>query len=450
MKSILIHPLRLLSILTGILLLFPDPTSAIPAFARKYKTSCATCHAGFPKLTPYGEAYRLNGFRMPEDEEGSVQEEPVRLGSEGYKRVWPGAIWPGSIPGTAPVSFRIRSGLKYLNDESGQYTQFTQPTLQIMTGGSFTENISFFAGAHLFDKGVSGSIDRLYLRLNHVLAGRLPYNLLFLRIGQFVPDIATYITNHRSLTHTAYAFNTYAPGGMAFEAGHVHGASAFGIEAFQLGVEAGGFLHPRLRYIVGLVNGNGADEDNNAAKDFYGKVAVKLGGMAFDGSSSGDLYGGTANNWAEKSITISAFGYFGKGGGSSGNGDEHTTLRTTTAFSGDHDSEGPANEIPFHRVGLDANLFLRDLNLFGGFITGKDDESGYALFFSEANYMFYPWLIGVFRYESAIPEGMDTLQRLVIHVTALYTANVKFNMESRIDPDEPGLTNFIIGMDFAF
>jgi hypothetical protein len=34
---------------------------AVPAFARKYKTSCVTCHTIFPKLTPFGEQFRRNG-----------------------------------------------------------------------------------------------------------------------------------------------------------------------------------------------------------------------------------------------------------------------------------------------------------------------------------------------------------------------------------------------------
>ena len=42
------------------------PVGAIPAFARKYKTSCMTCHVAYPKLNAFGEAYRLNGYQIPE------------------------------------------------------------------------------------------------------------------------------------------------------------------------------------------------------------------------------------------------------------------------------------------------------------------------------------------------------------------------------------------------
>src|SRR5664279_4184083 len=74
--------------------------NAVPAFSRKYQTSCQTCHAIFPKLNPFGQAFRLNGYRMPaeRDSEDVVKEKPVSLGSEAYKKIWPDAVYPGEIP----------------------------------------------------------------------------------------------------------------------------------------------------------------------------------------------------------------------------------------------------------------------------------------------------------------------------------------------------------------
>ena len=43
--------------------------SAIPAFARKYQTSCATCHNNYPELNDFGEAFKKNGFKFPKDDE---------------------------------------------------------------------------------------------------------------------------------------------------------------------------------------------------------------------------------------------------------------------------------------------------------------------------------------------------------------------------------------------
>ena len=60
---------------------------AIPAFARKYQTSCQTCHIAYPKLNPFGNAFRLRGYRMPGETEDLVKEVPVPLGVDAYKRV---------------------------------------------------------------------------------------------------------------------------------------------------------------------------------------------------------------------------------------------------------------------------------------------------------------------------------------------------------------------------
>ena len=44
--------------------LVPNQASAIPAFARKYKTTCALCHAPFPRLNAFGAMFAANGFQM--------------------------------------------------------------------------------------------------------------------------------------------------------------------------------------------------------------------------------------------------------------------------------------------------------------------------------------------------------------------------------------------------
>ena len=40
----------------------PDEADAIPAFARKYRMSCTTCHAPIPRLKEYGDEFAGNGF----------------------------------------------------------------------------------------------------------------------------------------------------------------------------------------------------------------------------------------------------------------------------------------------------------------------------------------------------------------------------------------------------
>ena len=77
---------------------------AVPAFARKYQTSCQTCHIVFPKLNAFGEAFRLRGYRLPGETEEMVKQAPVSLGAPAYKKLWPQAVWPGEISSAVPLA----------------------------------------------------------------------------------------------------------------------------------------------------------------------------------------------------------------------------------------------------------------------------------------------------------------------------------------------------------
>ncbi len=412
--------------------LLAGTTNAIPTFARKYETSCVTCHTGYPKLNAFGEAFRLNGFQYPEDDFDKTKDEPVSLGSEAYKRVFPNAVWPNDIPGKPPLSIRVGSGFNYdKNDEIE--TSFRAPSLNLMAAGTMGENIGFYAGAHLFEEGEIGSIDRAYIQISNLLAPKLGNYALNLRIGQFIPNVVPF-ANHRGLALTPYAFNTYSATSEGFIVGHAHGGDAFALETFQLGVELSGIVKHHFRWGTGLVNGSGPGAETNSAKDGYFRAAYKHGGMGFDG------YGGGADesgrNWVDNSITLGGFGYLG-----SGKNDE---------------AVGP-NDLKRDRFGVDVNVWYANTNLFGGWIRGKDEvmegatpvDKKYDLGFVEANQIVYPWLIALARYEQAEPEGGDAIKQVVGGFTALYRANIKLVVETVLDPDDLDLSNINVKLDFA-
>jgi hypothetical protein len=252
--------------------------------------------------------------------------------------------------------------------------------------------------------------------------------------------------------------------GEQFAAGHVHGGTEeeqtdghaheeeassgpqFGIENFQIGVEASGIINKRIRYVLGLVNG-GSHEEVNKAKDGYFRLAYKLGGMAYDGSAEATE---SSNNWVDNSLAVGIFGYRG--------------------YSFNENTFGPKN-FDIERLGIDYSWYLGNLNLYGGFMLGSDelllpeeDEHGHVhgdeelelksvdfnMFFTEANYVFYPWLMGVLRYEQADPDGMETIKRIVPSISILYRANIKLILESRFDPEDFEFTIFQVGLDFAY
>jgi hypothetical protein len=87
-------------------------TSAIPAFSRKYGTSCTTCHNNYPELNDFGEAFKKNGFKFPKDDETFAKQDPVMLGSKAQKEAFPEAVYPGHRQATLRrIDFKGRSFL---------------------------------------------------------------------------------------------------------------------------------------------------------------------------------------------------------------------------------------------------------------------------------------------------------------------------------------------------
>src|SRR5215472_5334799 len=88
---------------------------AVPSFARKYQTSCLTCHTVFPVLNPFGEAFRRNGYRFP-SQGGSVDSDAIKanmipMGQEEYEKTFPDSVWPDKIVEAVPLSVMFNGSL---------------------------------------------------------------------------------------------------------------------------------------------------------------------------------------------------------------------------------------------------------------------------------------------------------------------------------------------------
>jgi hypothetical protein len=56
-------------VLFGIIM-FPGLSEAIPAFAKKYEIACSLCHDSWTRLKVEGIKFKLNGYQMPNSEDG--------------------------------------------------------------------------------------------------------------------------------------------------------------------------------------------------------------------------------------------------------------------------------------------------------------------------------------------------------------------------------------------
>src|ERR1700681_4182678 len=51
--------------------------SAIPAFARKYDMPCSSCHEAWPRLSPFGQAFKDNGYQLGNERDAPIYQHPA-------------------------------------------------------------------------------------------------------------------------------------------------------------------------------------------------------------------------------------------------------------------------------------------------------------------------------------------------------------------------------------
>jgi hypothetical protein len=443
---------------------------AVPAFARKYQTSCQTCHIVFPKLNAFGEAFRLRGYRMPGETAEMVKEPPVSLGAPAYKKLWPQAVWPGEVSSAVPLAVNVKLAdvnTSALNDDGSITTvkndlQFPQE-VNIFGAGTLGDHVSYFAET-TFGENPDGSVA---VELEHA---RLdfdspfgPEDLFHFRLGKFAPNLADGFQEMWISTDAAidsvFAFNPIGINGGTGLAEDVT-PSPIALPDRVRGIEGYGIISHRALWVAGLVNGvgpNPADAsgrfDGNNAKDVYARFDYKIGGMGLDGDSAGRPI--PDKNWQDNSLRVGAFAYRGDASGI------NFPLETKDGL------ETNIQDMHFVRTGIYASAFFQDLNVFGVYMHGSDSlqmfdaegaalsstgEPDYHALFVQADYLFYPWLQGSFRYETLTPadRSVESRRTGVFNASALIRANVKAMVEYQRDMREGDNHSLNALLRFAF
>jgi hypothetical protein len=448
----------------------PATVEAVPAFARKYQTSCQTCHIVFPKLNAFGEAFRLRGYRMPGETPEMVKEPPVSLGAPAYKRLWPQAVWPGEASSSVPLAVNVKLGWVNTStlNEDGTTTsinndlQFPQE-VNIFGAGTLGDHVSYL-GEVTFGENPDGSVavELEHARLNFDSPFG-PEDLFHFRIGKFAPNLADGFQEMWISTDAAidsvFAYNPIGVNGGTGLAGDVS-PSPISLPDRVRGIEAYGMIAHRALWVAGLANGIGPAStdttgrfDGNNAKDVYARFDYKIGGMGLDG----DLGGRPApdKNWQDDSVRLGAFVYRGDAAGIDFPLTTDTGLRTNI------------QDMHFLRTGIYASLFIQNFNVFGVYMHGSDTlqtfdadtaallssvEPDFHTWFTQADYVFYPWLQGTFRYETVTPgdRTVPSLRAGVFNVSALIRANVKAMAEYVRDLREGDNHSFNVLVRFAF
>ena len=445
---------------------------AIPPFARKYQTACPTCHVVIPRLNPFGRAFRANGYRIPGGaDEVFTKDEPLLLGANPWKKMFPNTIWPSDIPGLPPIGIEVVTGMTVAFNERAN-TEFTGiDEFAILMGGTLGESWSFFGDVNLFkfSSPTRGWIDRMFIQYNpDWFGGKGHFNI---RVGEFEPRIVGPFSNHRAIQIMSW-FMGYLNTTMPVQAGEFgQFSNLHGLFPTQKGVEVyGGFDGKSgggLEYSLGVVNGeeahvadinaaNGSNPqffgesrfDFNDEKDWYVSVRYKFGGMGVLGGGGDDEELAATDNWQDnngKYPSVKIGGYF-----YSGSNDFSTNER-------EDPTTGANSDVHFYRAQADIDVFWNDFNFFGGWTLYRDkfgdgdataigrfgrDADGNLVRFNERQdsgmdttmniftaelvYVAYPWLIPVYKYELVKSDFMQTFAKHTGSVTALIRANIKF------------------------
>jgi hypothetical protein len=397
-----------LAVVPVIMLLVMVPSGkAIPAFSRKYQTSCTTCHSNYPELNDFGEAFKKNGFKFPKDDDTFVKQDPVMLGSKAQKEAFPEAVYPGEIPGTVPISFRYSGAMAWnakqpngvnQTDSFLPRTDLFQPnTFTIISAGSFGQNLSFWIDDDVSTggSGADGGLGDGYLKYNDL--GRffhLPTNSLNVRFGQFELDLP--FTQARTIYLSDY--DVYDQMNVAGAAGSTN--NPFVLGAPQRAIEFGGYPNNgNFNWSVAITNGGNDGPALRSNKDVYLRASYKFNLERDPESRHAIQAAGPTGPRDHTSIRVGGFYYYGKNVQNLG----------TPTFAG----LGTFTE-PFYRAGADLRFKYRHLELFGLGMVGHDNnhfvdtEAGtitparavtYTGGFAGVNYWLYPWLIGTMRYD---------------------------------------------------
>lgn len=473
MRHVLRHPFRPLgglALLVGLFLGLATPARAFPIFARKYQTSCVTCHTVYPKLNAFGEAFRLNGYRMPKETEDQIKQRPVSLGSEAYKRVWPAAVWPNELPGNAPLAVNVKMESVYnaATDASGNKTvvhndfQFPQE-VNLFAAGTLGEHMSFMAElthAENSDGSAGTEIEHARLDFDSILGPEHAFNL---RIGKFAPNLYAGFQEMWIMTDNGVdsMFN-YNPVGYRGGVGILDDAAGVvSLPARARAIEAYGVLNHRFFYTFGVmskiapgantpVSGTNAlgttgapngNYNNSTHKDVYLRMDYKFGGMGLDGDTEGVRL--PPENWRETSFRVGVFGL--KGNATSVDflaGDINGLVIDPVDGTNPYHMQ----DTSYTRGGLYASWTWMDLNVFGVYLDGRDtlelrtadnltvvstNDRTYKAAFVQADYVIAPPFHISARFEKLTP-GDTTVQPLKVsnfNFTYLAAANVKFMLE---------------------
>ena len=392
------------------------PASAVPGFARKYQTSCQTCHVAIPKLNAFGRAFEANGFRFPAGQDPEMVKLPrLPIGAEGQKKVFPKAVWPTDISLPTALSAFVVLRTNITPDDPDKTWEFEYPhEIELFLADTIGDHFSHFVELAYDEGELAGDA---FLQWDYKPS-------MHVRIGGINPQAVEFREKNR-LTVKHLNYGDIAPEGSSFAL--LDGGAGLEVWGAMNGPGGSG----GLRYRAGVTNGNGTTSDDNSAKDYFAGLEYKFLGM---GQAGGPTSGGSDKPWIDNSVTLGGFYYSGKESLGSYE-DKHTYLvGHVSAWV------GPLNLLALYSSQTNDNPL------------GDGLEVKTKAWFAEADYVALPWLIPVLRYDHSTIGSAPAEELLIPHLSVLATANIKFYVEGqlRLDDAGQGADKYVVGVNWGF
>ncbi len=273
------------ALLTVLAALIPQEAGAVPAFARRYKISCTTCHDVFPRLKDYGEEFAGNGFIIPEEEKDRdyviAGDDLLRLNKD------------------FPLAVRFDAYAVYDKDRDTEYDLQAPWGMKLLSGGALAPHVGYYFYFYLAERGEVAGIEDAIIHFDNLFDTELD-----IAVGQFQTSDPL-LKRELRLTYEDYLL--YKP--------------RIGLSDINLTYDRGlmisyGIARTGTDLVATITNGNGKDEadrdrkfDNGDQKNIGLRISqavgehLSVGGFYYSGEEDIDFVDGSFTASGENPVT---------------------------------------------------------------------------------------------------------------------------------------------------
>jgi hypothetical protein len=316
------------------------PAKAIPAFARKYGMPCSSCHEAWPKLSPFGQQFKDNGYQMGNDRDAPIFQQA--------------AYWPIALRITPNWHLETANHVVVDGADGGstlaniKTNGFDYTGMDLLTAGTLAKNISFLLVPSSDETGAF-HFESVNVRFSNLL-GSSWFNV---KVGKFELDNLLSEKRIVTLSSNGGFYQNYHFQPMV-SVGNPQTSYVFGIGDNQLGIEwMGHSKDDRTRVSASLLSAT----DGNP--DFQNGIGAAAG-HAYEGYFAASRAFEVGSLGLQR---VGAFAYVGQA----------STYAKYTSGEVPINGTGIGNE-GYYRVGLIGMWYLKKLDVTTMYFYGHDSE----------------------------------------------------------------------------